>query len=608
MRFFEHQALARKSTTKLIVLFSLAVIGVVLAVNAAVAFLSPFVSGKSFVRIEHHVMISLVTALIILGASAFRYWTLRLRGGISMALELGGRNIEPTTDVEGERRLLNVVEEMSIASGVPMPEVFVFEDQAINAFAMGLTTKDAAVGVTRGTLDLLNREELQAVVGHEFSHILNGDMRLNTRVHACLHGMMAISSIGRAMLQAPRGSSRQKGTGGFVLLGLAFIVIGWFGVFLGRIIQAAMCRQREYLADASSVQFTRNPLALGKALQKIMGQSQRAFEGHAFAAEFQHMFFAEAFTSWLGGLTATHPPLEDRIRRVRSLKPSDKIEPIAASPHNVSSSQKQPQLASLGVSGFHEAGVWVSAMSSPLRSAIHETYSVRAVIYALFVSKDVSVQQAQEQEFKRRQQSGIWTQSKKISQELDQAGSASRIPIVEIAIPTLRRLSQTQLTQFFELLNALASADRHLSISEFSLIQLLKVNLLPKSARSAAPSRAELRSAVTNLVGAFFHLAGKDFDTRNRLASIFVAKWGQGLADSLDWVPGSTASLAQSLEDLSHLPVSAKERLTETLAECVLFDREVLSEETELLKCVSAALGVPIPSVLRNQIGLKHAS
>ncbi len=234
-------------------------------------------------------------------------------GGSAVAESLDGRLIASNTNDPDERKLLNVVEEMSIASGVPMPKVYVLDNEdGINAFAAGHTPSDAAVAVTRNCMTKLSRDELQGVIGHEFSHILNGDMRLNIRLIGILFGIFCIATIGRILLYTRSSNSRDKNP--LPIIGLLLLVIGSLGVFFGRLIQAAVSRQREFLADASSVQFTRNPAGLSGALQKIGGYGSLMESPHASDAS--HLFFASGLTDSFFGAMATHPPLDARIRAI----------------------------------------------------------------------------------------------------------------------------------------------------------------------------------------------------------------------------------------------------------------------------------------------------
>src|SRR5471032_3060906 len=253
-------------------------------------------------------------AIILIGSS---YKTMALAAGGSAVSEMmGGRLVKPNSTDPDERKLLNVVEEMAIASGVPVPQVYVMDDEdGINAFAAGHKPGDATVTVTRGCMKILSRDELQGVIVHEFSHILNGDMRLNLRLMGTIFGILCLAIIGRILLQTARGGGRSRGQNPLPILGLALLIIGYIGVFFGRLIQAAVSRQREFLADASSVQFTRNPNGITGALKKIGGLGENGSRlAHAHSEEVSHMFFSNGISEAFIGLLETHPPLPGRIR------------------------------------------------------------------------------------------------------------------------------------------------------------------------------------------------------------------------------------------------------------------------------------------------------
>ena len=325
MDFFEAQEHARKRTSRLVVLFGLAVLGTIaLSYFAAMALLNVERARvlRSFGQLSWFDLPVLagVTAvtLAVVGLASLYKWAQFRAGGSTVAEGVGGRRLDPQTVDPHERRLLHVVEEMAIASGVPVPAVYVLDNEAgLNAFAAGLTASDAVVTVTRGTMEKLSRDELQGVVAHEFGHILNGDMRLNVKLAAIVFGILVIGLLGRGLLRGI-GSSRvrvgSKDTGGLAValaIGLTLMIIGYIGYFFGRLIQAAVSRQREFLADASAVQFTRNPGGIAGALRKIGGYALGSHLATDDAGEIGHFLFAEGFDHLLfSGLFATHPPLE----------------------------------------------------------------------------------------------------------------------------------------------------------------------------------------------------------------------------------------------------------------------------------------------------------
>ena len=339
--FFENQAQARRSTRVLVLLFAVAVVAIVATVNLVVAIAygviaevqpppgasSAAVGGLGmFFKLVPRQVYYFATAITLI---AILFETTREMialgdGGETVAQMCGGERIDQDAREPAERRLLNIVQEMAIASGVAVPPVYVLRDEAgINAFAAGYAPNQAVVAVTRGALEQLNRDELQAVIGHEFSHILNGDMRLNVRMIGVLAGILFIGAIGQFLMRMTgetRDSSKETGKLQLVLFlaGLALLAVGYVGrIVLGRLIKAAVSRQREFLADASSVQFTRNPDGIAGALATIGGLKDGSRIQHRHAETFSHMFFAESVNLWFSSLFATHPAIEERIERVR---------------------------------------------------------------------------------------------------------------------------------------------------------------------------------------------------------------------------------------------------------------------------------------------------
>ncbi|MGI9241365.1 MAG: M48 family metallopeptidase, partial [Verrucomicrobiales bacterium] len=341
MDFFQSQDAARKKTKFLVVYFAMAVIGIILSIYSMLYPVLKYGEQKSrttgapsnyqpeaqqlrrtaFFQLDWFLMVAAsVSGVILIGSG---YKTLMLSsGGATVARDIGGRRVDPNSGDADERKLMNVIEEMAIASGVPVPEVYVMDQEpGINAFAAGKTFSDAAIGVSRGAMKLLNRDELQGVIAHEFSHILNGDMKLNLRLIGVLHGILILTIIGRIILRSAaysgRSSRDDRGAGVFfMVLGVGLFIIGYIGVFFGHLIKSAVSRQREYLADASAVQFTRSPDGIGGALKKIGGLSYGSRLLNARAEEVSHMTFSNALPSGFVAALASHPPLPDRIKAI----------------------------------------------------------------------------------------------------------------------------------------------------------------------------------------------------------------------------------------------------------------------------------------------------
>ena len=344
MDFYSRQAAARGQTRWLVLTFVVALLAVALALDFV---LFTFLAGRNAYYgfnalgyAQAHPGQALASTLLVMGvlgiASLYKSLELRAGGGV-VARSLGGVLVTSDTRDLKRKRLLNVVEEMAIASGVPMPEVYVLDQEpGINAFAAGHTPANAAITVTQGALDRLSRDELQGVIGHEFSHVLNGDMRLNVQLMGWVFGLFVIGLIGRTIVN---WSPRDRRSGGFVAVGFAVMVLGYVGLFAGRILQAAVSRQRERLADASGVQFTRNPQGLKGALVKIAALPEGSRLVAADAEQAAHMFFAEG----LSRVFATHPPLLERIRELDPHFDPAELERAAAEP------DQEPSGAEVGV-------------------------------------------------------------------------------------------------------------------------------------------------------------------------------------------------------------------------------------------------------------------
>jgi Zn-dependent protease with chaperone function len=330
---------------------------------------------------------TLIGTAILMGIPSWWKINQLKAGGAVIAAELGGIRVFPETATPAEQQLLNIVEEMAIAATMAVPPVYLLVDESgINAFAAGFTINDAVIGVTQGSLEQLTRDELQGVIAHEFSHILNGDMVMNIRLMGMLHGILGLHLVGRVLSYT--GSSRDNPLATF---GILLRIIGFSGFISGRLIQSAISRQREFLADASAVQFTRNADGIGSALEKIGGLSSQIDSPHAETTS--HMFFSPALNfNWLEGLFATHPPLAQRIQIVRGAgkKLGTKI---------VVNGQAVPafnQIISLQTSSFVTTGLASMgdemATIIPVSSVVGE-YGTLAYIYALLLDRNHTTEQ-----------------------------------------------------------------------------------------------------------------------------------------------------------------------------------------------------------------------
>jgi len=633
LNFFEHQEAARRSSTRLVLLFTLAVAAIVGAVDVVVW----LASGS----VEAVVAASLLTGVVIGLGSLYRIASLR-GGGAAVAAQLGGTWVPEDTRDPALRRLRNVVEEVAIASGVPVPRLFVLEQEAgINAFAAGYGTADAAIAVTRGALDRLNRDELQAVIAHEFSHILNGDMRLNIRLMGVLFGIMMLSLIGqRILLHAPSVRGRNSNASAVLavmLAALVAIVIGSLGVFFGRLIQAAVSRQREYLADASAVQFPRQPAALAGALKKIAGLHAGArLEDRAGAGEVAHMLFAQGFH--LAGWMATHPPLLERIRRLdpsfdaRQLQalqarwaatPPDGMAedlalglvaagdvrppplPAAGAEVEVASPTVARQVAAPADDDYDHAHALAASLDPELCALARRRDSAMAVLAALLLEADPELAGRQRALLAERCGPALAEQAQAVHERhLAGLHPMLRLPLAALAFPALRQRPRPELDAFLAAADAMVHADGRVSVFEYCLGRLLQVQVREaldparhaRFGRRKAPGvRAEFATLLAVLAEAG-HPGDPDGARRAYLAGLQRVL----PRDHLPYAPPAAGVQALDVvwEPLDALAPPAKQVLVEALVDAVSHDGRVTVAEAELLRTVCAVLHCPLPALL----------
>jgi Zn-dependent protease with chaperone function len=652
MDFFTHQDLARRNTRRLVVLFVLAVAAIVVAVHLAVAaFLLTTEAGELVAAggpwsPEVLLPVTAGTLLVIGAGSLYKTWQLS-DGGPAVGRLLGGRPLDPNTSELEDRRVLNVVEEMAIAAGTPVPEVYLLDDErSINAFAAGRTPGDAVVGITRGTARLLSRDELQGVVAHEFSHILNGDMRLNLRLMGVIHGILVISMIGYFILRSGGGRSssrRKKGGGAVLLLGLALYVIGWIGVFFGRLIKAAVSRQREFLADAAAVQFTRNPGGIGGALKKIGGYGGGSRIGHRRAEEASHLFFSDALKKGFLGLTATHPPLDERIRR---LDPAfDGTFPEVgwrdeggAPPHAAAAAfagtapgRVGAELASapappgaVGGSGdrrtsglAHEvtasvgtldpehiawASGFLAELPQDLREAAREPAAARGLTFALLVDADPEVRGRQLEALGETAEPAVVLETRRLLPRVQSMGREARLPLLELALPALRRMSPEQYRGYRETVRSLADADGRVSLFEYALHRMLLRHLDP---RYGKPRRRTVQYYSLRGLGAeascLLSLLARAGHPEEEAAEAVAAGARELDGAEVELLPPDACGLEDLDRALERMALAAprlKERVVRAAVAAVVHDRKVTAAEGELLRAVADGLDCPIPPFL----------
>jgi Zn-dependent protease with chaperone function len=639
MDFFEAQAKAKKRTGWLVFLFVLAVIGTMLAAYTAALLISLKAGGGEFEMWDPGLFAGTSLAVLgIVGLASMVKWSQFSAGGSAVAEMVGGRRLSPGSADLNERRLLNVVEEMAIASGLPVPAVYVLDDEeGINAFAAGLTGGDAIVAVTRGTLNRLNRDELQGVVAHEFSHILNGDMRMNVRLSAILFGILVLGLLGRGILSSLGRtrvrSSDKKGGGVAVVLaaGLAMMIIGYVGYFFGRLIQAAVSRQREFLADASAVQFTRNPSGIAGALRKIGGSEEGSIVNSGKAPEIGHFFFAQGYGSWFNSIFATHPPLDERIR---AIDPSWDGRFVNSAPHAPSGAKtparreddedessifgaEPPLVAAAAPIAFspatvvHRAGTiteehfrnaqsLLAQVPAELRQASRASDDAEALVLAVLGAGDPAHLVQIETTIRSRGGEALARKTVKLAELVGACPASVRLSLVQLSVPTLRALDEAAATRLLSLVEEVSRADGMVSALEMAASKLLTRSLLLS------------RKPATQIQFYSFQAVAKDIDVvlstlahvGNEQESKAREALATGLAQlklieaQLDLLPSSECSLARFSQSLDRLAVASlpiKKRLLVAAAYLIGADGQVTPAEAELYRAVAAAIDCPMP-------------
>lgn len=653
--FFSHQETARKKTGTLVLYFVLAVIAIIALTYVVIAgaFLAmeqrdrPAVTGLNWNRLWDWQLMTAVTSgtlLLVGGGSAYRIVSLS-GGGHKVAELLGGKLLDPATSDPDERKVLNVVEEMAIASGCPVPPVFLLQNErGINAFAAGKTPSDAVIGVTRGCIETLSRDELQGVIAHEFSHILNGDMRLNIRLMGVLYGILLISITGWIIFRSTAGGRVQRsdddrrGGNPLPLIGLALYVLGYVGVFFGRLIKAAVSRQREYLADASAVQFTRDPGGIAGALKKIGAAEYGSRVRTPEAEEASHMFFGEALGLAGWNPLASHPPLTDRIKRIdpsfdgdfskisleapRSRQLAEemrRMREVAAAEHvgddRRTDRRRAPfnpveaitKVGTVNPQNVAFAAALLDEIPQPVLMLAREPFGACALVYALLIDRhDEEVRARQLAMIERDGEPGMADAVRKLVENAGAVRADAYLPLIEVGIPALKRLSKAQFERFVALLRELMEADQRISLFEYALRRMMLRHLGPqfgwgRAAEVRYDTPAPLVEPVATLLSALSNVGHTDPKARE-------SAYAQGRA-ALRWTEALPPLFLAAETDLKAVDValntlaSASPRLKKDIltacATTIGADGQITVEEGELLRAISDALDCPMPPILR---------
>jgi Zn-dependent protease with chaperone function len=651
MDFFEHQERARHRTTLLLAYFAAAVVLIIFAVYLAVAAL--LFSGN--VRNAHghsntmwfpdvFAAVSLGTVALVSLGSLFKIAQLS-GGGEAVASALGGRRIPPDTRDLDERVLLNVVEEMAIASGMPVPPVFLLDsEQAINAFAAGTCPQNAVIGITRGAIDTLSRDELQGVIAHEFSHILNGDMRLNIRLIGLLNGILLIATIGYFLTRTGSSSSNSDNKGGnaLPLLGICLYLIGYVGVFFGHLIKSTVSRQREFLADASAVQFTRLPDGIAGALKKIGGITTGSRLKTAHAEEASHLFFGNGLAAPFMQLLATHPPLAERIRRIDpsfsgrfpavekvSRSDDDVIDPRTLAMRRAASEgvhleavagaqqfamAPEAAVAQVGIprnEHLDYAGELVGAMPSGLAAELREPLGAVAAIYALLLADEGSeIRQTQLADLAAHATPPAYQETLRIAPLVQAVKDEEKLPLVSMVLPALKGLSTLQLAAFRDDVTRLIEADRKVTLFEYAVRRLILKRLLPRLEQ--VPPRAVRYSQLAplartcgGLLSTLARSGAREEEQATRAFDLGIEKLSLG-NNTLRLSPREECGLKvvdAALDQLAFAAPKVKKQVLEACAATIGADGRVTVEEAELLRVISDAFDCPMPPLVSGMMG-----
>ncbi len=661
MDFYAEQDKARRKTRWLVLLFVFAVLLLIGISNLLIAALvySMGLTGMPANTVDGVFLwfswqrfawvCAAVTGTVLL-VILFKWFQLA-SGGKGVAERLGGQRILPQTDDPDQRRCLNVVEEMALAAGLPVPPVYLLAgERGINAFAAGISPGDAVIGITQGSLNNFNREQMQGVVAHEFSHILNGDMRLNIRLAAMLKGITFISDIGGMLVRGTmrrrgtlsgRSTSFGSGTSGrsgksaqIMLLGLALWLLGWLGGLFAGFIKAAVSRQRELLADASAVQFTRNPGGVADALKVIGGYVPGTVIVEARAGELSHIFFGQISTV-LWQFFATHPPLPERIRRIEpgwdgEYIKRDRDTSYQGTPQDRVRRETERRAAATAAAAIlaravlgEGAGPLVTEaaadaefadvgepptgeISEQLAEQAHDPLGANAIAYGLMMSRDPAEQEAQLQLVAATGVRGMEATVRQLLGELQALSVEWRLPLLEMSLPALKCMSEQQYRQFKDTLLKITRTDQRLDLYEWCMFQVVRHYLDPEFVQ-VKPSRPRHRKPVhvrQQLRTVISVLAWRGHADANEREAAFARGVESVGLHNLQLRPLDECGVAVFSRAVTTLADSyplLKPRLLKGMAQCAAHDGKLTAEECEILVAVAAVMDCPVPASVRRQ-------
>ena len=636
MNFFEAQARAKKHTFVYIVLFLLTMGGLIVLANLTIALaLSMFESesytqalGKLFDNTSPKTWLasSILIAGVVFVGSMYKIIQLS-SGGESVAMALGGVKVNRNTrDIE-KKRLLNVVEEMSIASGISVPPVYLLPEDSINAFAAGHTTDDVAIGVTQGLINTLTRDELQGVIAHEFSHIFNGDMKMNMRLTGGLHGILLIGLIGEGILRSfgrsrhthrSSGSKDKNGSGVMIIMmvGLSFYLIGFLGKFMGGWIKAIISRQREYLADATAVQYTRYPEGISGALKKIGGLSYGSNLESDAATTHSHLFFAKGVNGFFSTMFSTHPPLQERIlaidprwngvypkvtkldhtKRQRHYKEKredhqkEKIIPAVLAQSAIDS------IATPNNRHLSFATKIDEKLSNIYGDSIGDGLGAQGIIFSLLAHDDPELLQRQ----KAMLSIGLVKEIDSALKKRKELKREQYLELVRLLIPTLKTLSLTQYKSFKSNMAHFIEIDRKVSMFEWCLQHIL-LRPLDKKFKTSKPIKMVysnmdvIKNEVELVLSMLSQAQFKDDAQAEAALNKIVQKEGLKGFSYVQKSKINFKTFTEAVLTLEKAKYNVKEGLLKTILKMMMVDEQLSNSENELIQTMAEILQIPLP-------------
>jgi Zn-dependent protease with chaperone function len=659
MDFFEHQDIAKRKSKRLVLLFFVAIFLIIAVLNLVVFIVGNNVgmfqlTPAAWFTSNYFFSVTLGTMVVILTGSLFRAMQVN-GGGRSIAAMVKGRQISSDTHEPQERQLMNLVEEMSIASGMPIPAVFIMdEEQGLNAFVAGLETSDTVLVVTKGLLDKLNRQELQGVIAHEYSHIFNADMRLNLRLIAILGGILAIGQLGYYMMRSlrfsggrSRSSNKSSGqlTAVLFMASIALLIVGYIGLFFGRLIKAAVSRQREYLADAAAVQYSRDNLGIASALYKIKTNGKGSLLINSHAEDMSHMCFSSALNfKAFSSMLATHPPLDERISALLpsysqqmaereaeqlftnknaqfdNLSDSElsAISNIAsqfssstttASLENTSSEQLVASIGQMDQAHINYAHQMVDSLPALLLEKAHSKESISGLLLSCVYYHDhqdqVAITPEEMQTIFAEHAVELIKQIEGYKETISLLSPEQLMTIIDIALASFQQLELARQHQTLEWVIALSQLDQQLVPFEFYLVTQLQKVISGSDAKGHISNKG---STINN-----YRLVLKEINylvvvlcyyaTDSDQAALELAEQTMHSFDPKFRTPKQLASyepkqFALSLSMLNRLSPLLKKPLLQTCADLVLHDQTLRLEELSLLRAIALYLECPMPPLI----------